>query len=392
MVRHEELRGRVHGPYAYRNKWRIVVVHPNRERDHRYFETEDEAKQVVRSVRRLFKKAAAKPLKKAMEEYELHMREDLGDKLRSAKTTADRLNQFFKGYKGSVEDLNEAECRRRYDVLRTTITRLGVRMADTTQLNTLAQVKTFLKWCVKQGWAKSNPAANVEPKGRYRHGKPQLRVDEARRWLATAMRIAHEGDREREREGALKAIITLVMGLRESEVLNREVRDVDDNGRLLWIPCSKTPAGRRTLEVPEGLIPLLLRQAGNRPGTEPLFQHRTRGVARHWVQRICRRAGVMVVGAQSMRGLHATLAVQAGMTSHAVASALGHTSFATTARSYAKPEAVAGAKQQRVVGLLNGTSPVNENGEEHPDDEKLNNSLNNFSVFSPSGPKGGLVN
>jgi hypothetical protein len=30
--------------------------------------------------------------------------------------------------------------------------------------------------------------ANVEPKGRYRHGKPQLRVDEARRWLATSTR------------------------------------------------------------------------------------------------------------------------------------------------------------------------------------------------------------
>jgi integrase len=392
MVRQEERQGRVHGPYPNRNHWRIVVVDQEGKRDHRYFPTEEEAKQVVRSLRRLFRKQAAKPLGKAMEEYELHMRENLGDKLTSAKTTAARLTQFFSGYKGTIEDLDEAECARRYEALRMHMTRRGVRIADTTQLNTLAQVKTFLNWCVKQGWAKANPAANVEPKGRYRHGKPQLRVDEARRWLATAVSIASEGETEREREGAVKALITLIMGLRECEVLGREVRDVDDNGHLLWIPCSKTPAGRRTLEVPDVLVPLLLRQVGNRSGTEPLFKHRTKGLARHWVQRICRRAGVMVVGAQSMRGLHATLAVRAGITSHAVASALGHTSFTTTARSYAKPEAVAGAKQAQVVAVLTGPKAANENDERPLDDEKLHNCLHNFSAFGGPKSKGRLAN
>ncbi|MGD0837343.1 MAG: tyrosine-type recombinase/integrase [Polyangia bacterium] len=334
----------------------------------------------------------AKLLTKALGEYEVYMRDDLGNKLTSAKTTAARLTQFFDGYKGTVEDLDYAECVRRYKLLREHVTSQGKGIADTTQLNTLAQVKTFLNWCVKQGWAKSNPAVNVEAKGRYRHGKPQLRVDEARRWLATAVWIACNGETEGEKEGAIKAIMTLVMGLRESEVLGREVRDVDDNGRLLWIPCSKTPAGRRTLEVPEALVSLLLRQAGDRAGTEPLFQHRTRGVARKWVQRICRRAGVMVVGAQSMRGLHASLAVKAGITSHAVASALGHTSFTTTERSYAKPEAVAAAKQDRAVAMLTGSKPANQNEQEPLDDEKLHNSLHNFSAFMGVGPKGRLAN
>jgi hypothetical protein len=36
-------------------------------------------------------------------------------------------------------------------------------------------------------------------------------------------------------------------------------RDVDDDGRLLWIPATKTPAGRRTVEVPEVLRPHLVR-------------------------------------------------------------------------------------------------------------------------------------
>jgi hypothetical protein len=50
-------------------------------------------------------------------------------------------------------------------MLRKHITRRRVRIADTTQLNTLAQVKTFLKWCVKQGWIKSNPAPTWSPRG-----------------------------------------------------------------------------------------------------------------------------------------------------------------------------------------------------------------------------------
>jgi hypothetical protein len=100
----------------------------------------------------------------------------------------------------------------------------------------------------------------------------------------------------------------------------------------------------------------------------------------------------MVVGAQSMRGLHATLAVKAGITSHAVASALGHTSFSTTARSYAKPEAVEGAKQRRAMAVLTSPAPANENADEHLDDEKLHNSLHNFSAFSGARSKGRLAN
>jgi hypothetical protein len=37
-----------------------------------------------------------------------------------------------------------------------------------------------------------------------------------------------------------------------------------------------------------------------------------------------------------------------------VAASLGHTSIWTTLQSYAKPEAVAGAKQRRVLTVLDG--------------------------------------
>ena len=72
------------------------------------------------------------------------------------------------------------------------------------------------------------------------------------------------------------------------------------------------------------------------------------------MQRICKAAGVPKVPAHGMRGLHGTLAVDSGITSHAVASALGHESFKTTAESYAKRESVAGAQQKRALAVLTG--------------------------------------
>jgi hypothetical protein len=53
-----------------------------------------------------------------------------------------------------------------------------------------------------------------------------------------------------------------------------------------------------------------------------------------------------------MRGTHATLATEAGMSGRAVAQALGHTSPTTTYRSYATPEAVAARQQRRVADVI----------------------------------------
>ena len=76
------------------------------------------------------------------------------------------------------------------------------------------------------------------------------------------------------------------------------------------------------------------------------------------MQRICKAAGVPKVTAHGMRGLHSTLAVDTAITSHVVASSLGHESFTTTVESYAKREAVAGAQQRRVLAVLTEGSGI----------------------------------
>ena len=63
-------------------------------------------------------------------------------------------------------------------------------------------------------------------------------------------------------------------------------------------------------------------------------------------------ANVPRVCTHSLRGLWATLSIESGALSDVVASSLGHGSFEMTAKHYAQPEAVSGAKTQRVVELL----------------------------------------
>jgi len=63
---------------------------------------------------------------------------------------------------------------------------------------------------------------------------------------------------------------------------------------------------------------------------------------------------VPLVCAHALRGTHSSLAEAAGATSHLVAEALGHTSSKVTHAHYTSAEAVAGAKQQRVLQVLDG--------------------------------------
>src|SRR5678815_3353791 len=77
---------------------------------------------------------------------------------------------------------------------------------------------------------------------------------------------------------------------------------------------------------------------------------------RHWllyhVERPCDDAGVPIVCTQSLRGLHASVATDAGATSHVVASALGHSSPAVTHAHYIDSATARRARTRRVVGTV----------------------------------------
>jgi integrase len=325
------------------------VVEESGSRTARDFEEEEEAVQVIRSLNREIRKAGETTIAGAKQEYEVYLRDEKQNKERSYTATLWRLGIFFPDEGLSLSALTPQKCAGYYQALRFRETKYGKPLAVDSHRNILAEAKTFLTWAVGKGHLRTNPLAGVQGAGKRRHGKPQLRIDEARKWQVKAVQFAEVGE-----EGAVAALVTLVMGLRAGEVVSRIVRDLDDDGRLLWIPDSKTEAGKRTLQVPDLLRRYLLALAEGKGPEDLLFGAHWRDWPRKWVGKICKAAGVPRVTAHGMRGLHGTLAVETGMSAHAVAAALGHESVTTTLQSYAKAGAGAGARQRKVLTVLAG--------------------------------------
>jgi integrase len=333
---------RVHGPYPHHEKWLIKIVdRATRKATNRVFETRAEAETAVQTLKQQQRHEVGISVGAALDTYERWLAEvghkGEGNKPRTVETTMQRLRRFFaEATKIAASALTPPFAAKLYEALTGAVD---------SRRNILAEAKTFLCWCRSKGWTKANALEHVQGLGRRRRGKPQLTTDEARKFLAKALELAEEDD-----EGAIAAAMALLMGMRASEIVERTVRNLDDEGRLLWITDAKTQAGVRRLEVPPQLQAHLQRIARGRGAGDRLFRS---GTTRHWVlrsvQRICRAAGVPVVPAHGLRGTHATLAVDAGATSHLVAAALGHESFTTTARHYARTEAIEGAQQERVL-------------------------------------------
>ncbi|HVV52607.1 MAG TPA: hypothetical protein VHO06_23275, partial [Polyangia bacterium] len=87
--------------------------------------------------------------------------------------------------------------------------------------------------------------------------------------------------------------------------------------------------------------------------TRNLYKSRRDALLRR-VRALCKAAGVPEVVSHSMRGLHAKLATESGVTSHAVAAALGHTSFAVTSRHYVGAAVTRRSANRRTLRVLRG--------------------------------------
>ncbi len=365
----------VYGPYKHRHSWRVELHGTKggrRKKTRKTFDTEREALRFMRKWEREIAKARdaetlrakAEELRKladqyaaradecdgrgltvgeAMEEYAGYMLNDKGNKAGSVETTLHRLRGLFGELDVSEVSLTRITERRAEQFYEA---RRQVRSVDTHR-GELGQMKTFMNWCVGKGWIRRNPFADVQPMGRRKRGKKQLRIDETRLVDRVALAQARTLDSalrgrwaRHHRLSSLAVLVALYLALRASEVVNIRRRDVDAGGRLLWIDDAKSESGRRTLEVAKVLRPLLWKRAqecGDAP--EARLFPRCREWVLYNVKRLCRLAKVPEVTAHGARGIHSTVATQMGATSHLLALAMGHSSPEVTRRHYIRPGA-----------------------------------------------------
>ena len=314
---------RVLGPYLERNgKWRIIVVFDGKRISKSYC-SKDKA---IKGGPRLAS-GFDRPLGPAVTQYLLTL-QDRGLSSTTVEAEGRLLMHLFAG-----DTLSDWPPKRAVVQLQNW---QSVHSVATCRLY-LFRVRRFWQWLLSVHTA-TNPWNGLVVVGKVNRGKPQLRVDEARKLCEQSMRRYGEGN-----SLAAAFPVLLSLGLRAGEILSRQVRDVDDDGGLLWISSGKTANARRTLDVPPQLRPLLRELVANKSPEAPLLGYSRKGKA--WTRsqlhallvRLCGQAGVPTVCPHSLRGLWASLSVRSGVATAAVAAAMGHSSFAVTAKHYAAP-------------------------------------------------------
>lgn len=344
---------RVLGPYPNRSGYRLVVLEGAARRSltaaslPAALALKEDLQQALREQEHL-----GRTIGQALEEY--------GDYLGRVRAVSPRTQIHVQRTLGAFLPLDDAlrsitpqRAEQIYRAETERISRRGTVVAADSHRLMLKRARAFFRWAHEQGQVSQNPFDKVKPVGRTRAGKPQLRIGEARQFMNVALSRAEQGD-----ELSVGVLMMLLLGLRASEVMHRPVRDVDEDGAILWISRGKTKNARRRLLVPEVLQPLLWAQARGKDRDAWLFGTTRSGRPKHpeylglKVRAICEAAQVPVVCPHSLRGLHSTLALEAGATANLVSSALGHSSFAITARHYADPGTLLNAQVRRVHQAL----------------------------------------
>ena len=341
---------RVVGPYHNRDKWRLVLI-DGTGRQSKVFDSREEAEAIKSRLLAEHRAKHGKTIGDSLDEYAAYRVKFRGVKPSTAADHCRHLRNLLP-LDWPIVSLTTDKARRLYlEYAARPNRRNGKPLSPNTHHWVLLIAKCWAKWCVKAGILSSSPFAGVEPIGKRNAGKAQHTIDEAQRFNTYLMERVSAGDR-----AALGVLLMLHLGLRKGEVSARVARDVDADGRILIIPFGKTDSARRRVKVPQWLQPVLRSLTKDLAPTDLLFPVAGRlAYPAYWWSRVrsyCEKAGVPKVCPHSLRGLHATLAIEEGATSDAVARALGHTSFTMTAKHYASADSVINARVARAGQFL----------------------------------------
>jgi integrase len=334
---------RVHGPYKHHDRWRVILVGATGKRHVESFESERKADEFAADARG---EAEGRSVSGAVDAWLASKTNLRQSTITRAEYHLRRILRLSEHGSKPLRWLTAARGAELYELAK-------VGAAVDTHRGDLAEAKAFGKWCLKKGWLKANPFGDVEGAGRKRRGKPQHRIDEARRLTALCLELAPEDD------AAVAVLVAQILGPRATETATRAARDVDDGGRQLVIPESKTDSGKRSVEIPDVLRPHLLRLAAGKPPEAPIFADsdgapRTRYWLYYHVGRLCDLAKVPRISPQGLRGGHASMATGAGATSRLVAEQLGHAGPSITEAAYIDPHVLKAEKQRAAFAVLVG--------------------------------------
>lgn len=362
---------RVCGPtwIKSRQRWRLLVIKEGASEDDREPATRwfrEEEKQLALDTKEELEAGFARLSKTSIDEaltmYQEHL-DAMGTRPVSYRETLRRLRLFFPDLQAAVSRITSERGKRLYDVFRKRTKGGGrKRKGDGGEISvayhraTLINARSFLSWCVEQGWLGENPLAGVKGVGRRNAGKEQHTGDETRKLYAFCLERAHTGD-----EAALGVLMALLMALRSSDITRRVVRDVDLDATVLRVYDGKTEKSNRPRKVPAVLQPMLRQLVAGRIAFEPLFKtpytesgFHTRRWLEEAMRRFCKAAGVPYVCPHALKGTAGTLLAETGAAAEVIADHLSHEETSTTTKHYVAPGAAEAAQLERALVVIAG--------------------------------------
>lgn len=209
----------------------------------------------------------------------------------------------------------------------------GKLISAATHQGELIAANAMCEWAVTRGYLKANPFESVQTIGQVNKGKRTLRMDEARRWVRAAEADPHP-------VGGLAAWACLALGVRASELLQREARDLDDRGRVLVIDeqaegsSVKTKKSERRVTLPPRLQARFMKLSAGLAPNERLFGKMTKGTLLDHVKRLCEVAGVPTVCTHGLRDTFGELTLEVEGQLAATSRHLGHSNTKVTREHY----------------------------------------------------------
>ena len=324
-------------------------------------EADREQKKALKALERVRAQRVEATMEAALVKFRTYKTEERRNSPRAVDTELARVVAFFNQDSGPLPHPGPEGAKALYLALRQRPTaRTGNPRSDAEHQGCLKAARRFGKWLVREKLWTSNPLTEVELTGKAKAGeesKAQFRQSEARVWRDSGADLARTGDYQAE-----AALACLLLGVRADEIASRQVRDVEvfkeGDKVLVNLYLAKTKNGKsRRVRVPAPLAALLIERIKGRFGLDPLYPTNqelgrlSRYSVRRAVRRICRHAGLLEVCPQGLRGTHASLAQEIGLTPEAVGASLGHGPEVDN-RSYATADAQAAGKQTRMLKLL----------------------------------------
>lgn len=343
---------KIYGPYAPspgRSRWRITLICSDTGAKRSLtVASQAEAEALIPELQRQYATSAGLTIHEVLGQF-LEAKRLAGVKEVSISIVSEQLYRFLPNSQiGSFTPANAAQL---YIDYTKRIGRYG-QIKAATHHHALKRAKELWRFAVEQGLAKTNVFERVKPIGRANCGKPQLRETDAKRLDKALFERAREGN-----EGALALLVQVYLGLRSSEVLSLTCSDIEREGHKVSIQRGKTVNARRTLELYTEVAALLHKHCKGRPLNERVFAANLDHMPHaNWLYKrlrlACKSIGIPLVCPHSLRGLHSSLALEAGATTRHVAAQLGHASFSTTAKHYASPSSVENAANRRFSSAL----------------------------------------